>query len=142
MRKKVLMFIILIMTILIVVVYISHVNKKNHYIEVQKSRLELYFKYNLIKYNSMKITKVQKTPMGDYLIKGYINNDKDYDFIAYCSYEHNFQFNGIISYTQATLGKLFKEDEPKDKWKPDEIIKKEHLDKSKYEANPPLFIWF
>ena len=32
----------------------------------------------------MKITKVQKNPMGDYLIKGYINNDKDYYFTAYC----------------------------------------------------------
>ena len=80
--------------------------------------------------------------MGDYLIKGYINNDKDYYFTAYCFYEHNFQFNGIIRYPQATLGKLFKEDEPKNKWKPGEIIKKEHLDKTKYEANPPMLVWF
>ena len=123
MRKKVLMCIILIITILMAVGYIAHVSKKNHFIEVQKSRLDLYFKYNLRKYGSMKITKVQKS-MGDYLIKGYINNDKDYYFTAYCFYEHNFQFNGIIRYPQATLGKLFKEDEPKNKWKPGEIIKK------------------
>ena len=142
MRKKVLMCIILIITILMAVGYIAHVSKKNHFIEVQKSRLDLYFKYNLRKYGSMKITKVQKNPMGDYLIKGYINNDKDYYFTAYCFYEHNFQFNGIIRYPQATLGKLFKEEEPKNKWKPDEIIKKEHLDKTKYEANPPMLVWF
>ena len=106
MRKKVLMCIILIITILMAVGYIAHVSKKNHFIEVQKSRLDLYFKYNLRKYGSMKITKVQKNPMGDYLIKGYINNDKDYYFTAYCFYEHNFQFNGIIRYPQATLGEV------------------------------------
>ena len=39
MRKKTLLFIILIMTILITVGYISHVSKKNHYIETQKVEL-------------------------------------------------------------------------------------------------------
>ncbi|HDK4505905.1 TPA: hypothetical protein PSK69_002624, partial [Staphylococcus aureus] len=37
------------------------------------------------------------------------------------------------------LGKLLKEQEVK-KWKTvDQIIKNEHLDKSEYEAEPPLF---
>ncbi|MFW3611282.1 DUF1433 domain-containing protein [Staphylococcus caprae] len=142
MRKKTLLFIILIMTILIAVGYISHVNKKNHYIETQKSRIDLYFKYNLKKYTSMKITKVEKNPMGDYFIDGYVNGKKDYDFKASIYIDDNNQYTGNISYNPKTLGKMFKQKDPKDSWTPDEIIKKEHLDKSKYEEDPPAFFWF
>ena len=43
---------------------------------------------------------------------------------AFLSIEDNNQYNGMINYNPKTLGKLFKEEEPKNKWKPDEIIKK------------------
>ncbi|MFW3590376.1 DUF1433 domain-containing protein [Staphylococcus caprae] len=143
-NKKILIPIIILVIVLLItgIGYILHVNKKNHYIETQKSRIYLYFKYNLKKYTSMKITKVEKNPMGDYFIDGYVNGKKDYDFKAFLSIEDNNQYNGMINYNPKTLGKLFKEEEPKNKWKPDEIIKKEHLDNSKYEADPPAFFWF
>ncbi|HCZ2805417.1 TPA: hypothetical protein O2Y26_002728, partial [Staphylococcus aureus] len=51
------------------------------------------------------------------------------------------QFQRDIGYDEEKLGKLLKEQEVKN-WKTvDQIIKKEHLDKSEYEAEPPLFFF-
>ncbi|OHO72048.1 hypothetical protein HMPREF2580_08095 [Staphylococcus sp. HMSC036D05] len=141
-RKKILLCSVLTVIICLALGYILHKNKRDSYIETQEKRIDLYFKYNLKKYDSMKIVKVEKKPMGGYFIDGYVNHNKDYNFTAYASHESNFQFNGDTSYEPKTLGKLFKEEEAKDKRKPDEIIKKEHLDKSKYEADPPMFFIF
>ena len=141
-RKKILLCSVLTVIICLALGYILHKNKRDSYIETQEKRIDLYFKYNLKKYDSMKIVKVEKNPMGGYFIDGYVNHNKDYNFTAYASHESNFQFNGDTSYEPKTLGKLFKEEEAKDKRKPEEIIKKEHLVKSKYEAYPPLFFIF
>ena len=47
-----------------------------------------------------------------------------------------------MGYDEEKLGKLLKEQEVKT-WKTvDQIIKNEHLDKSEYEAEPPLFFSF
>ena len=56
--------------------------QKEHYIHTQEKRIDLYFKYNLKDYHSMKVIKFKKNPMGGYFIKGYLNNDKNYDFDA------------------------------------------------------------
>ena len=141
-KKRTIILIGLAVIICLTIGYIMHKNKKDNYIETQEKRINLYFKYNLKKYDSMKIVKVEKNPMGGYFIDGYVNHDKGYNFSATVSYDSNFQFNGRISYNGKTLKKLFKENESKNQWKPDEIIKKEHLDKSKYEADPPLFFIF
>ena len=37
---------------------------KEHYIETQEKRIDLYFKYNLNNYHSMKVTSFKKNPMG------------------------------------------------------------------------------
>ncbi|MBU5271322.1 DUF1433 domain-containing protein [Staphylococcus caprae] len=141
-KKKIIFLIGLIVIICLIIGYTLHINKKENYVETQKKRIDLFFKYNLKKYTSIKIVKVEKNPMGDYFIKGYINNDKNYYFNAHASFEENFQFDGIISYSSTTLGKLFKKENPKYILDPSEIIEKEHLDKSKYEADPPAFFWF
>ncbi|MBU5271320.1 DUF1433 domain-containing protein [Staphylococcus caprae] len=141
-RKKILLCSVLTVIICLALGYIMHKNKRDSYIETQEKRIDLYFKYNLKKYDSLKIVKVEKNPMGGYFIDGYVNHNKDYYFTAYASHEDNFQFNGDISYDPKTLKKLFKEKDPKYKWDPNQIIKKEHLDKSKYEVDPPLFFIF
>ncbi|OJZ48961.1 hypothetical protein BJP15_01995 [Staphylococcus aureus] len=46
-----------------------------------------------------------------------------------------------MGYDEEKIGKLLKEQEVKT-WKTvDQIIKNEHLDKSEYEAEPPLFFF-
>ncbi|PTI34601.1 DUF1433 domain-containing protein [Staphylococcus warneri] len=141
-KKKIFPIIILTITFLLICGYISHKNKKEHYIQTQEKRIDLYFKYNLKDYHSMQVTKFKKNPMGGYFIKGYINNDKKYDFDATIFSGHSTQFKGDIGYDDKTLGKLFISDDPKKLLTPNDIIKKEHLDKDKYEAEPPAFFFF
>ncbi len=89
----------------------------------------------------MKVTSFKKTPMGGYIVDGYINHDKNYDFKVLISATDNHQFEDSIGYDDKTFGKLFKEKDHKNELKPTDIIKKEHLDKSEYEADPPLFFF-
>ncbi|MGT3770973.1 DUF1433 domain-containing protein, partial [Staphylococcus aureus] len=81
--------------------------------------------------------------MNTYSAKGYINNNKQYEFQAFInlSDDDKNQFNGDLEYNEKNLGKLFKEKDHKNELKPTDIIKKEHLDKSEYEAEPPLFFF-
>lgn len=80
--------------------------------------------------------------MGAYFVSGYINKNKKNHFKAQISTADNLQFTGDLIYNPKTFGKLIKNKEAGDLINIDEIIKKEHLDKSKYEADPPLFFWF
>ncbi|MBX8992722.1 hypothetical protein CJ235_01770 [Staphylococcus pettenkoferi] len=118
-----------------------HKHKKDKYIETQKARIDLYFKYNLKNYKFIQITKAEKLPMGaGYSIEGHINKDKWYYFSADMTKGGQTQFNGDISYNPKTLGKLLIHSEAKDELNPNEIIKREHLNKQDYEADPPI-IW-
>ncbi|HHQ7216196.1 TPA: DUF1433 domain-containing protein [Staphylococcus aureus] len=128
-------------TCLIIVGYLLHKGKKDHYIETQEKRIDLYFKYNLNNYHSMKVTSFKKNPMGGYFIKGFVNNKKNYKFDAVIFSDTNKQFKGDLGYKEDKIGELFKEKDPKYKLSVDEIIEKEHLDKSEYEAEPPLFFF-
>ncbi len=60
----------------VVIAWVTHKHKKDHYIETQEKRIDLYFKYNLKNYHSMKVTSFKKNPMGGYFIKGFVNNKK------------------------------------------------------------------
>ncbi|HHQ6570401.1 TPA: DUF1433 domain-containing protein [Staphylococcus aureus] len=124
-----------------IVGYLLHKGKKDHYIETQEKRIDLYFKYNLNNYHSMKVTSFKKNPMGGYFIKGFVNNKKNYKFDAVIFSDTNKQFKGDLGYKEDKIGELFKEKDPKYKLSVDEIIEKEHLDKSEYEAEPPLFFF-
>ncbi|MFW3590371.1 DUF1433 domain-containing protein [Staphylococcus caprae] len=139
-KKKQTIFLIgLAVIICLTIGYILHKNKKENYIETQEERINLYFKYNINNYKSMKTTSFKKDPMGGYFVKGYINNNKKFYFHALITDTNNYQFNGDIGYNPKTLGKLFKKDNPKNLLNPSDIIKKHDLDKTKYEAKPPLF---
>ncbi|MBX8992723.1 DUF1433 domain-containing protein [Staphylococcus pettenkoferi] len=117
-----------------------HKHKKDKYIETQKARIDLYFKHNLKNYKSLQITKVYKSPMGGYFISGYINNDKQYYFDAHISSIESYQFNGNLGFNPKTLEKLFYHPDPSKQLNPNEIIKREHMNKQDYEADPPI-IW-
>ncbi|HDP5854839.1 DUF1433 domain-containing protein [Staphylococcus aureus] len=142
-NTKVIILCILILALLCIFGYTTHENKKNTFISTQEKRIDLYFKYNLKSYHGLKITKFQKAPMNTYSAKGYINNNKQYEFQAFINLSDGDknQFNGDLEYNEKKLGKLFKEKDHKNELKPTDIIKKEHLDKSEYEADPPLFFF-
>ncbi len=141
MKKYIKLLIIVIITCIIIVGYLLHKSKKEHYIETQEKRIDLYFKYNLNNYHSMKVTSFKKNPMGGYFIKGFVNNKKNYKFDAVIFSDTNKQFKGDLGYKEDEIGELFREKNANDRLTVDEIIEKEHLDKSEYEAEPPLFFF-
>ncbi|WP_251943544.1 DUF1433 domain-containing protein [Staphylococcus sp. Marseille-Q5304] len=144
MKKRNLIFytMIIIVSLFILGSYILLKNEKDRYIEVQKNRIDLYFKYNLNNYQTMKINNFKKSPMKGYFIDGYINNNKNLEFEAYISNSAHHQFTGDVGYDTDGVGKFFKERNAKDKLTPNDIIEKENLNKKDYEADPPLFWGF
>ncbi|WP_181280387.1 DUF1433 domain-containing protein [Staphylococcus aureus] len=140
-KRYVFVVVVAILIGLIVIAYAHNKQIKAHYIKTQEKRIDLYFKHNLNNYKNMKVTDFHKTPMGGYFIVGYINDDKKYKFQASIDSGSNNQYQKDIGYHEDKLGKLFKEKDPKCKLSVDEIIEKEHLDKSEYEADPPLFFF-
>ncbi|HCY0651523.1 TPA: DUF1433 domain-containing protein [Staphylococcus aureus] len=140
-KRYVFVVVVAILIGLIVIAYAHNKQIKAHYIKTQEKRIDLYFKHNLNNYKNMKVTDFHKTPMGGYFIVGYINDDEKYKFQASIDSGSNNQYQKDIGYHEDKLGKLFKEKDPKYKLSVDEIIEKEHLDKSEYEADPPLFFF-
>ncbi|HEF5326136.1 TPA: DUF1433 domain-containing protein [Staphylococcus aureus] len=140
-KNYIIVIVVAILILLIVIAYAFHKSKKEHYIETQEKRIDVYFKHNLNNYKNMKVTDFHKTPMGGYFIIGYINDDKKYKFQASIDPGSDNQYQKDIGYHEDKLGKLFKEKDPKYKLSVDEIIEKEHLDKNEYEAEPPLFFF-
>ncbi len=128
MNKKYILIIVSVTLIgMIVIAYAHNKHKKDHYIETQEKRINLYFKYNLNNYSSMKVTSFKKTPMGGYIVDGYVNDNKNYDFKVLISATDNHQFEDSIGYDDKTFGKLFKEKDHKNELKPKDIIKKRTL---------------
>ncbi|MCL4619189.1 DUF1433 domain-containing protein [Staphylococcus aureus] len=140
-KRYVFVVVVAILIGLIIIAYGHNKQIKYHYIETQEKRIDLYFKHNLNNYKNMKVADFHKTPMGGYFIVGYINDDKKYKFQASIDSGSDNQYQKDIGYHEDKLGKLFKEKDLKYKLSVDEIIKKEHLDKSDYVAEPPLFFF-
>ena len=57
--KIILIILITILTFILICGYLSHKNKIN-YMETQERRIDLYFKYNINNYKSMKTTSFKK----------------------------------------------------------------------------------
>ncbi|PTK66437.1 DUF1433 domain-containing protein [Staphylococcus borealis] len=103
-KKKILIFFSIILSILIIIggVYLKmkhdeREKQKEIFYKEQQERITLYLKHNTKKANTIKsvhFTSLKQGPMGDAVIKGYINNNKKDDFVAYGSPEDNFQFQG------------------------------------------------
>ncbi|MCG1981765.1 DUF1433 domain-containing protein [Staphylococcus epidermidis] len=135
-KKKILIFISIIFIILIIIggVYLKmkydeREKQKEIYYKEQQERISLYLKNNTKEPNTIKsvnFTKLENSPMGSAVIKGYINNKKEDDFVAYASPENNFQFVGDMIKSQG-VDKLLKI--AHERKSPDEI--KKELDKKK-----------
>ncbi|MDN8729532.1 DUF1433 domain-containing protein, partial [Staphylococcus aureus] len=73
--------------------------QKALYYKEQQERITLYLQHNTKEPNTIKsvhFTSLKTGPMGDAVIEGYINENKEDDFVAYGSPEHNYQFGGAI----------------------------------------------
>lgn len=130
----------IILTLIIGGFYILHENKRDYYLDIQKKRIDLFFEENLDNYKTLKITETGKTPLGNYTIKGYINNNKKLDFIAIMNEDKGFQFDDEINYSKK-LSHLFKQKNPSNKF-PSQIIKEKNLNENDYKADPPLIFGF
>ncbi|HCE2049665.1 TPA: DUF1433 domain-containing protein, partial [Vibrio parahaemolyticus] len=86
-KKKILIFISIIFIILIIIggIYLKmkhdeREKQKKIYYKEQQERISLYLKHNTKEPNTIKFvnfTKLENSPMGSAVIKGYINNKKD-----------------------------------------------------------------
>ena len=73
--------------------------QKALYYKEQQERITLYLQHNTKEPNTIKsvhFTSLKTGPMGDAVIEGYINENKEDDFTAYGSPEHNYQFGGSL----------------------------------------------
>ncbi|HFN9947964.1 DUF1433 domain-containing protein [Staphylococcus aureus] len=83
--------------------------QKEIYYKGQQERITLYLKHNTKEPNTIKsvhFTSLKRGPMGDAVIEGYINENKEADFVAYGSPEENYQFTGGLTGSNEVLGKF------------------------------------
>ncbi|UEX90099.1 DUF1433 domain-containing protein [Staphylococcus ratti] len=103
---------------------------KQAYYKQQQERITLFLKYNTKEPNTIKsvhFTKLDKTPMGSGVVKGYINNNPKATFTALGKPEKHFQFDGDISVTDSVGNRL----KPAHELKSPDEIKKELKQKKK-----------
>ena len=140
-NNKIILFAIsffIILTLIIGGFCILHKNKREQYLHIQKKRIDLFFKENMNNYQNLDLTKTGKTPMGSYIIEGYINNDKSLYFSATLNKADNYQFEDTIGYSKK-VGAMYKPPRSHKKF-PSQIIKDKNLNENEYTADPPL-IW-
>ncbi|MFH7204669.1 DUF1433 domain-containing protein, partial [Staphylococcus aureus] len=73
--------------------------QKAIYYKEQQARITLYLKHNTKEPNTIKsvhFTNLETSPMGSAVIEGYINENKEDDFVAYSTPENDFQFSGDL----------------------------------------------
>ncbi|MCG1213516.1 DUF1433 domain-containing protein [Staphylococcus epidermidis] len=129
-KRNILIFISIIFIILIIIggVYLKmkhdeREKQKEIYYKEQQERITLYLKHNTKEPNTIKsvhFNSLKQGPMGDAVIKGYINKNEKDNFVAYGDPQDNFQFEGdmINSEGVSKLSKLAHE-----RKSPDEIKK-------------------
>ncbi|MBS3547842.1 DUF1433 domain-containing protein [Staphylococcus aureus] len=130
-KKKILILTSIMLIILISVAgiyfkmkYDEKEKQKSIYYKEQQERITLYLKHNTIEPNTIKsvhFTNLETSPMGSAVIEGYINENKEDDFVAYASPENNFQFVGDLIKSER-LSELLK---PAHQLKSPDDIKKE-----------------
>ncbi|HAR5543237.1 TPA: DUF1433 domain-containing protein [Staphylococcus aureus] len=135
-KKKILILTSIMLIILISVAgiylkvkYDEKEKQKAIYYKEQQARITLYLKHNTKEPNTIKsvhFTNSETSPMGSAVIEGYINENKEDDFTAYASPEHNYQFGGAMIESEK-LSELLK---PANQLKSPDDIKKE-LNKKK-----------
>ncbi|CDR26078.1 DUF1433 domain-containing protein [Staphylococcus schweitzeri] len=105
--------------------------QKEIYYKEQQERISLYLKHNTKEPNTIKtvhFTNLETSPMGSAVIEGYINENKEDDFVAYATPENNYQFGGDLIKSER-LSELLK---PAHQLKSPEKIKEELNRKSNH----------
>ncbi|MBO0927013.1 DUF1433 domain-containing protein [Staphylococcus sp. 30400_3112M30941] len=130
-KKKILILTSIILIILISVAgihfkmkYDEKEKQKAIYYKEQQERITLYLKHNTKEPNTIKsvhFTNLETSPMGSAVIEGYINENKNDNFTAYATPEHNYQFGGAMIESEK-LSELLK---PANQLKSPDDIKKE-----------------
>ncbi|QWI17541.1 DUF1433 domain-containing protein [Bacillus wiedmannii] len=87
---------------------LKHKEQEEKFWKVQEARVEKYIRYNIQGVKSITFTEKSVSPMGVPRLKGYINNNKELDFIARISTTENFEDKFDCS---GELGKLIKDPE-------------------------------
>ncbi|HHO5232138.1 TPA: DUF1433 domain-containing protein [Staphylococcus aureus] len=103
-KKHIFIIIGVILCIVATVIYLKvkydeKEKQKALYYKEQQERITLYLQHNTKEPNTIKsvhFTSLKTGPMGDAVIEGYINENKEDDFVAYGSPEHNYQFGGSL----------------------------------------------
>ncbi|MDM5187435.1 DUF1433 domain-containing protein [Bacillus sp. DX4.1] len=85
--------------------YLKQKEKEEKFWKDQEARIEKYIHYNIKDVKSITFTKHEVNPMGVPSIDGYINDDKELDFIASISTTKDFENDFTRS---RKLGKLIK----------------------------------
>ncbi|MCU5097966.1 DUF1433 domain-containing protein [Bacillus wiedmannii] len=88
--------------------YLKQKEEEAKFWKVQEARVEKYIRYNIQDVKSITFTEKSVSPMGVPRLKGYINNNKELDFIARISTTENFEGQFTRS---GKLGKLIKDPE-------------------------------
>ncbi|MFC9414743.1 DUF1433 domain-containing protein [Bacillus mobilis] len=88
--------------------YLKQKEEEAKFWKVQEARGEKYIRYNIQDVKSITFTEKSVSPMGVPRLKGYINNNKELDFIARISTTENFEGQFTRS---GKLGKLIKDPE-------------------------------
>ncbi|MES5939462.1 MULTISPECIES: DUF1433 domain-containing protein [unclassified Bacillus cereus group] len=88
--------------------YLKQKEEEEKFWKVQEVRVEKYIRYNIQDVKSITFTEKSVSPMGVPRLKGYINNNKELDFIARISTTENFEDQFTRS---GKLGKLIKDPE-------------------------------
>ncbi|EJS45751.1 hypothetical protein ICG_05851 [Bacillus cereus BAG1X1-3] len=71
--------------------YLKKKEQEEKFWKAQKTRVEKYIRYNIEDVKSITFTEHKVSPMGVPHIQGYINNNKELDFIASISTTENFE---------------------------------------------------
>lgn len=89
--------------------YDNNKEAEKEYYNEQEKRITLFLKYNMKDFKNIKFIDHKRNPMGNFIFKGYVNNDKNKNFTATAYYQDDFQFEGTIGWSQG-LNELEKSD--------------------------------
>ncbi|MBE5675968.1 DUF1433 domain-containing protein [Staphylococcus sp. SS87] len=122
---------LIIVGVILIMKYNELMKQKEFYYKQQQERITLYLKHNTKEPNTIKsvhFTSLDKGPLDERIIEGYINNNKDDGFVAYMVPAYNHQFGGDMLRGE-TVQKLLKPS--KDRKSPDQIKKELEEKRSK-----------
>ncbi|WP_263926363.1 DUF1433 domain-containing protein [Staphylococcus epidermidis] len=78
-------------------------------IMMNKKKITLFLKYNMKDFRGIKFTEHKRNQMGNFVFKGYVNDDKNKNFTATAYHDDDYQFEGTIGWSEG-LSELEKVD--------------------------------